>query len=272
MKLALSNIAWNSSDDAWVADMFRDRGIRAVEVAPTKIWPKPLEVSESEARRYRDFWRDRGVEIVAMQALLFGKPELAIFETAAKRREMLDYLDGIMRLASWLGCGPLVFGSPKNRRVGDLDRTAAWSIAVDFFRSAGELAQSHGVCLCIEPNPPQYACDFVTNSTDGRRLVDEVGHPGFGLHLDAAGMTMAGESIADVLPKHAGMIRHFHASEPELGRLALGGVRHDDAAMALRAAGYSGFCSVEMRYPPEIDLDKEVARVINFLQATYGRG
>lgn len=39
MKLAVSNIAWSGSEDEAALDMLLEEGIRAIEIAPTRIWP-----------------------------------------------------------------------------------------------------------------------------------------------------------------------------------------------------------------------------------------
>src|SRR5438552_1722928 len=98
---------------------------------------------------------------------------------------MLEYLSKISWLGGQLGAGPLVFGSPKNRIRGDLTFDEALKIAVPFFRSAAGNAQKNGTILCLEPNPPEYGCDFVTNTREALSVVEQVAHPGFRLHLDS---------------------------------------------------------------------------------------
>lgn len=253
-----------------IARLANEIGIDGIEVAPTMVWPRPLETTEDEARRYRAFWNDRGLPLVAMQALLFGRPDLSIFEGQQKRAETLDYLEGVMRLASWLGVPILVFGSPKNRRVGALRRDEADLLAEEFFRDAGARAARWNVTLCIEPNPPQYDCDFVTTSDEGRSLVERTSRVGFGLHLDSAAMTLSGEDIEAAVARHARIISHFHVSEPYLGPIARGVVRHDLVSAALREASYQGYCSVEMRHLPGVDEEGEMNRVLRFLKSVYG--
>ncbi len=270
MKTAISNIAWNVADDAWVADLMLEMGVVGVEIAPTKIWPKPLLASAAELLEYRRFWEQRGIRIVAMQSLLFGRADLQVFEDQAKRDEMLQYLEAIMALASTLGAGPLVFGSPKNRKVGSRPRVEADAIAIDFFRRAGEAAIKHSVTLCIEPNPPQYECDYVTCAQQGLDLVRAVDHPGFRLHLDAAGMTLAGDPLEASLRAATGSMCHFHVSEPSLGPIGQGGVKHAVLADQLRQLGYAHWTSVEMRFNPERDLRTELPRVLQLLQTVYG--
>jgi sugar phosphate isomerase/epimerase len=63
---------------------------------------------------------------------------------------------------------------------------------------------------------------------------------------------------------------HFHVSEPNLGSVGLGGVQHKKHASVLKALGYKGWTSVEMRFDPAADLEVELRRVMQLLRATYG--
>lgn len=270
MKLAISNIAWEARDDELVAALLQEHGVDGVEIAPTVRWPSPLEVSQAELRDYRRFWNSRGIEIVALQALLYGRSDLTIFESEEKRRETLDYLAGMARLGACLGAGLLVFGSPKNRLVGDLSPAAAEEIARAFFEEAGRAAFDEGVVLCIEPNPEVYGCDFVTKARQGLELVAKVGSPGFGLHLDAAGMTLADDPLVSSLEDCVPALCHFHASEPYLGPLGEGGVDHATVAQTLSRLNYAHRVSVEMRRPTGRDPQTELRRVLGYLCATYG--
>jgi len=266
MKLAVSNIAWSRAEDSLVADLLLKSGFRGVEIAPTKVWDRPLDVTERQARDYRRFWNERGIDVVAMQALLFGRPELTLFETPKARSETLEHLRGLMRLGEWLGVLVLVFGAPRNRRAGEANAAEAERIAIDFFGAAGAQALEHGVVLAIEPNPAQYDCDFVTTSREGLDLVRKVRSGGFGLHLDAAAMTLAGEMLPDAVVDCAGSIAHFHVSEPFLGVVGEGTADHRSLASALRRIGYSNWTSVEMRADPESSLPK----VLTYVAETYG--
>jgi len=275
VKLAISNIAWPQEEEARVRELMAEQGIDGVEVAPTMIWPDPLAASEEEIRAYRARWEDRGIAVVAMQALLFGHPELTLFEDDASRAATLAHLRGIARVAGLLGAGPLVFGSPKNRRRGELASERAVEVAERFFRAAGQAALDQGACLCLEPNPPQYECDFATDAASALELVRRVDHPGFGLHLDAAGMRLAGDPVAESIRSAGPWLRHFHASEAFLAPVgdppADGpAVDHASCADALRDLGYGGFVSVEMRHAAERPTLVELARVASFLRETYG--
>lgn len=269
MQIAISNIAWPPEDDAAVAGLLAELGVAGIEVAPTVIWPLPVEVTRAKADAFREAWEHRAIRIVALQSLLYGRPDLLIFGTAEKRAETLDYLRGVFRLAGWLGAPSLVFGSPRNRRVAGLSATVREKIATDFFRAAGDAAMEQGVVLCLEPNPREYDCDFVRTADEARALVDAVGSPGFGLHLDSGTMTLAGDTpdtLMDGVPP-----RHFHISEPHLapvGRESV--VDHAAFSAELQRAGYEGWCSIEMKAPSERDSLQILRRALEFARIVYG--
>lgn len=264
MKLAISNIAWSLDEDEEICRLLKQYDVSGVEIAPTKIWSKPLEASDEEIAAYARFWQSRGIKVSSMQALLFGRSDLTIFGTPAKRKETLEYLKGIIRLGGRLGAEALVFGSPKNRLIGNLDHGQALEIAVDFFREIGRTAMDHDTTFCIEPNPVVYGCDFITTSAAGRELVAKVDQAGFGLHLDAAGMTMSREDLESELERSIPGLRHFHISEPHLQAIGTGDVDHSLFARTLSKHGYKRWYAVEMR---AIGPTENKARVEKALQA-----
>ena len=248
MRLAISNIAWASEEEALVADALQGLAVQYVEIAPTKVFPDPMATSTTERQRYLQFWADRGISVVAFQSLLYGRPDLSIFGDVAMRAKTIEVLSRFIELAGMLGAQRLVFGSPKNRIVPEtMSATEANALAVDTFSTLGVVAANSGTCFCIEPNPRAYGCNFVTTASEGLDLVRQVAHPGFRLHLDAAGMTLAGDTVGDAVRAAGAELRHFHASAPHLGQLEDAEVDHASAAGALRGIGYDGYVSIEMR-------------------------
>jgi sugar phosphate isomerase/epimerase len=268
MRLAISNIAWPTERESIVANELSRLGVHGVEVAPTKTWPRPLEATERDATAYRRFWERHGLPIVALQALLFERPDFRLFGVVHQRAEMTAYLAGIFRLARWLGAEVLVFGSPKNRLRGPLTDEETGSIAVPFFRELSRLAADQEVTLCIEPNPSAYGCDYVRRAEEGIELVRAVNQPGFGLHLDAAGMTLSGDDPAIIFPSALPCWRHFHVSEPYLAPVG-SGMDHEPLASALRASGYDRWVSIEMKVPAAGFSLNDIERAVGLVRERY---
>ncbi|MEW6185813.1 MAG: sugar phosphate isomerase/epimerase family protein [Thermodesulfobacteriota bacterium] len=270
MKISISNIAWDLSEEASVAGLLQQKNIRGVEIAPTKIWPSPLEAGADEISAYRRWWAGREISIVAFQALLFGHPEMTLFETEDKREQTFRYLSGIIGLASALGAGVLVFGSPKNRLRGEREAEKVMGEAVGFFHRLAEVAFRHRTLFCIEPNAADYGCDFIRTAREGRDLVQRVNHPGCKLHLDAGILTMNNEPYEEVLEECLDTLTHFHISEPHLALIGEGETRHARIASHLKKIGYQGWVSIEMRNGLKASNVKAVEQALDFVLQHYG--
>lgn len=270
MELAVSSIAWTNEEEADVADVLMQLGVSKVEIAPTKLWDDPTQVSKEEALRHVKWWSDRGIEVVAFQSMLFARPDLKLFESDENRKRTADYMSKFLELAGTMGAKRLVFGSPKNRQKSELSTDQANIIATDFFIELGSIAAKNGVILCLEPNAPQYNCDFVTNAQDGDQLVRAVSSPGFGLHLDTACMSLAGDSMSDSIYHSADIMKHFHVSSPMLEQVEFReDVNHQEAANALKAIGYKGLVSIEMRPGMTGENVDRIEKAVRFTKDVY---
>lgn len=246
MKLSISNIAWTDETDVAVLSLLQTEGVRAIEIAPTRIWAD-WQFDEQAIAQYRQTLQAQGLVCSSLQAILFKQPNLKVFGTPAQKAALVEHLKRVADLAAGLGAVPLVFGAPKNRDRGELDETTALHQAADLFAEVGDYCQQKGVCLCIEPNPTDYGCNFITNSQQGAEFVRLVNSPGFRLHLDAAGMFLAGEDLPTAIAAAADVLAHFHISEPNLGDFANPKVNHAAIAQTLQEIGWKHWVTIEMR-------------------------
>lgn len=270
MRLAVSNIAWHAVEDDRVFEVLGEEGVDAIEIAPTRSFPDPVGLTQDEARRAAAQLADRGLEVVAFQSLLFGRDDLTIFASSVQRERTSAHLERFIDLAGWMGASRLVFGSPRNRRVpSSMDAAEAFDIATNFFRPLAKRANAAGTIFCIEPNPREYGCNFVTDADQGASLVEAVDHPGFGLHLDAAGMTLSGEDLVVSVESHGAVLRHFHASALHLGDLENTVVDHPAAAAGLRSIRYDGVVSIEMRSRDEGTNARRVRAAVRLARGIY---
>jgi len=248
VKLAVSSLAWPAADDAAVGELLRAEGIAGVELAPSKVWPSAPKVADGEAEACAARWQSVGCEIVAFQAILFGRPELNVFGAAAEVAALQHHLIAMGALAARCGARVMVLGAPGNRRRGDRPMSVAVRLAADALRPAAEGLAPFGVTLCIEPNPARYGCDFVTSAAEAAVLAETVAHPNFGVHLDTAALALSGETTTAALAPVMRHVRHVHLSEVDLAPVGTtSSVPHAEVGAALRAAGWTGWLSVEMK-------------------------
>lgn len=271
MRLAVSNIAWPPEADGEAAAILVEGTIAAVEVTPSRVSGGTGPTDARRAHEYRRFWEDRGLPIVAMQALLFGHGDLVLFGDSATRGRLLDHLSRVIDLAAEIGASNLVFGSPRNRSRGSLAPEKAEAIAVGFFRQLARRAADRGVCMLIEPNPPVYGCDFLVDARETIAFVESVNERGLGVHLDAGAVHLSGEDPGEAVRSAGRLLRHFHASEPGLVPLGEGGVDHAPIGSALRHAGYEGCVSIEMVQPRDgASWQDRLRRAIAVARNAYG--
>lgn len=268
IKLAISSLAWEPAQDQAVRALFVQRGVRGVELAPLKYWSSAPEVAPNALADYRAEWADAGVSIVALQGILFGRPDLRLFGSVEQRASLEQHLAGMAAVAEGLGAGVLVFGAPGNRLRGTLTEEAAIASAAPSLRRVAAACEARGCMLCIEPNPLRYGGDFVRDLTEATRLVQAVGHPGFGLHIDSGAIAINTEPDAEVV-RAAGVARHFHISEVDLVPVGSGSVDHRRIGRSLREGGYDGWLSIEMRPLDPARLLVDMEQAIDVAQEAY---
>lgn len=265
MRLTISNLAWENNLEADVFAELKKRHISAIEIAPTKIWPDWRNINETSMNFFRE--RVSGFEVSSFQSLLFGRPELSIFGNDEIKQQTLAHLKMVADLAASLGAKPMVFGSPKNRDPGTRARAAAFAEAKEFFYTIGSYCEKIGVTLCLEANPTQYGCTFITNAWQAAELVRAVNSPGFRLHLDTACMFLAGDDIVKTIADNHDILAHFHVSEPNLGNFAKPESPHKVAAAALKKIGYLGYVSIEMLN--KANTLQPITEALDYVQRTY---
>jgi len=245
MRLAISNIAWDIEEDDSIAPLLTRLGIDAIDVAPTKYFPDLYAVSDNKIDHVRRYWADHGVEITGMQSLFFGS-NLNMFGSTESRVAMLRRLSVVCRIGARLGASRLVFGSFKNRDRAQLSDEETISIALNFFRNLGEIAQSYGVLICLEPIPDSYGANFMCTSATAADMVVTVDHPAIRMQLDTGTMAVNAEDTAETILEYAPLIAHIHASEPDLGLFGFGGADHAKVGRTLRQRLPEQIVSVEM--------------------------
>ncbi|MBT4731417.1 sugar phosphate isomerase/epimerase [Candidatus Woesearchaeota archaeon] len=255
MKLAISNIAWEQHDDPDILELLRTNGVTGIEVAPTKLWQDWKGASHKEAKEYKKVMQEQGFELPAIQAILFGRPELQLFDKSS-HVAFLEHIKLVADLANGFGSKVMVFGAPKNRKRGQMPYSEAMEVAAEFFYKAGDICIEHECCIGLEHNPVEYGCDFATNVLDVKELVQKVNNQSFKLHVDSAGLYMCGGEIDEMI-HNVGEFVHYHISEPMLEPIFDGVVDQKSGIETLRTIDYKEWVSIEMKQFTSVELLKK---------------
>ncbi len=272
MRLAVSSLAWKPEDVSEVAAVLARHEVGGIEVAPTSVWGGwAAALAESAAGLPAPL---RGFSRPAMQSLTFGLPDHAIFASMEAEDRLLAHLEKVFALAARLGCRALVFGSPRDRRRGELTPVQAAAAYSAFAARVAPLAAAQGVLFCLEANPASYGCDFVTGTEQLLELHAALRRPGLGLHFDTGTAAVNGEDLPALIRQAGTLLDHLHISEPQVGTFSHPAEHHGAIAEALASISYPHWVSIEMLRGPRgpEDLDEALRFVRRAYAPLLGRG
>ena len=269
MRIAISNIAWDVSEDEQVSELLSKYHVDAIDIAPEKYFSNPAKATEGEIAKIKTYWTSKGIEITGMQSLLFGTQGLNVFGSKESQQAMLEHLAAVARIAKGLSATRLVFGSPKNRNREGLTDEQALCVAKDFFTKLGDIADEYGVVFCLEPNPICYGANFMTTAQETFDAVSAIDHPRIKMQLDTGAITINKESITDVLVYSINQIGHVHISEQGLAVVGDTNADHKSYAKAIKANFDTPLVSIEMLATQDEPHLISIERALVFVSQIY---
>lgn len=239
MQLAISQIGFAKADEPAVYARMRRCGFAGLEGAPTRLAGESDPYSHTDAALAAK--REAGFCIPSLQSIWYGQTG-SLF-CAADAPRLAVYTARAAAFAVTLGCPSLVLGCPKQRVMAP-GQTAR--DALPFFARIAADAFAKGTAVSLEANPPVYGTNFCNTSAEAFAFAREVEH--LYVNYDVGTLLTNGESLTP-LADYLALVRHIHLSEPGLAPIERRAV-HKELAALLRAGGYAGFVSVEMRAQP----------------------
>lgn len=250
LRFACSNLAWADRQPGQgpSAAELRAWHVSGIELAPTVQWPRWQGATADAARALAAQWLAEGIAIPSMQALLFDCPEAQLFQRPLAFEAQLALC---AELGQALGAQVAVLGAPKQRQRGDLALAKAIDAAAGPLRRAAARFADAGMQLALEPARPEHGGDFLTTTAEVVAFVRDLRASGLAVHLDAAALFSAGETLSDVWPGKGDVpFAHYQLSEPDLGDFSNPRAPQAGNLAWLARHGWSGWCSVEMRPSP----------------------
>lgn len=119
---------------------------------------------------------------------------------------------------------------------------------VQALKELGDYAGERGVRLALEPLN-RFETDMINTTEQALALIEEIGSPHVGLHLDTFHMHIEEKSSADAVRMAGRHVFHFHACENDRGIPGSGQVAWRAVADALRDIAYDGAVVIESFTP-----------------------
>lgn len=254
MKLAISNIAWETESDDTMYPFLKSEGFEGLEIAPTRLFAENPYDKLSDAKLFRQLIHQKfDLAIPSMQAICFGKNE-AIFGSTEERETIKEYIKKAIDFASALNCKNLVFGSPKNRIIGENQE----AVAFEFFSELAQYAVSKKTVIAMEPNPVIYGTNFLNTTQEAINFVKEIKRTGLKINVDLGTIIHNNEDLKGIAA-NIDLVNHVHISEPFLEPITERKI-HEELYLLLKECQYDGFVSIEMKNT------NDLAKVKNAMQ------
>ena len=98
MKLSISSVALPQIPFADIIPILKKYRVSGLEIAPSLASKDPLSTTEKQARAYGEKWAKYGIQIVAMQSLLYSHPDLNILRKT-DHQKILEVWKKLVELA-----------------------------------------------------------------------------------------------------------------------------------------------------------------------------
>jgi len=254
MKFALCNEMFGNRPVAEICSVAGRLGYHGIEIAPFTLARSAEGVTSRQRKQARKIIEDEGLETVGLHWLFVGPTGLHMTtpDNTVWRRTK-EYLSILVDLCADLGGKVMVVGSPKQRNImAGQTKEGAWKRAVDLFSAVLDDAAERDVTVCIEPLSSKET-DFINTAADGLRMVRQINHPNFKIHLDVKAMCSEQKPVPDIIRSvRVEDLGHFHVNDPNLYGPGMGDVDYGPIAEAIRDIGWDKWLSVEVfKYDPD---------------------
>lgn len=246
MKFGLFHLIWATplTDIPALASRARAAGADVLEIA---VSADPLTFDPAAARQALAAEGLEGTLVTSMNAtndIGSSDPAVRAKGVAFLRR----YIEHAAALGSPLLSGAIYDVVFQPAYLTAEERQRRWDCVVEALAELGPAAAEAGVRIAIEPLS-RFHTSFLNTIADGRRLVDDVGHPAVGLLLDTFQMNIEEKSLVAAVRTAGDRLFHVHAAENDRGTPGTGQVHWSDLRDGLREVGYDGRLIIESFNP-----------------------
>jgi sugar phosphate isomerase/epimerase len=175
--LSISNIAWAYSQTDDILKLLKRFGITCLEIAPTKMasWDSIDNTLLTSALL-------KPCTYTSCKSIFFNT-SITLFENPDT---FIEHYRKVASICRTLGIKTVVFGSPKQRHIGNHDIMCI----VPIFREIATISKEHNLLFCIEPNAKDYGCTWLTTISDVLQFIRIIDRDTIKLNLDTGNYLM----------------------------------------------------------------------------------
>ncbi len=262
MKFGICNEMFKGWDFEKIANYVAKLGYQGIEIAPFTLAEDVKDISAAKRIEILSLAEQNNLEIIGLHWLLASPKGLSLSSPEKKIREKTtDYLKDLINFCADLGGKLMVFGSPKQRNIFPSSTYEdTYNYLKEGFLKILPLAAEREVTIALEPLA-KTETNFINTAAEAIKMIKEINHPNFRLHLDVKAMSGEEKPIPEIIESSKGYLTHFHANDPNLLGPGFGKVDYQPIKKALKKIGYNGYLSVEVfdfSPGPEVIAEKSI--------------
>lgn len=247
MRLGICSEIFKGWETEKLFSFLKETGYEGLEIAPFTLAETVDEIPAGTIKLIRDCSERYGIKIIGTHWLLVKPEGLSVSgKDRALREKTADYLCKLARFTSDVGGDIMVFGSPKQRNVGEgqtVDEVKG-NVKEVMLKVLDE-CEKRKVFLCLEPLA-KTETNFINTARQAVEIIEEINSPYLKLHLDVKAMSGEEKAIPDIIKDSKKHLKHFHVNDKNLSGPGFGEVDYKPIIEALKSIGYGGWLSVEV--------------------------
>ncbi len=165
-----------------------------------------------------------------------------------EQESSLAYIQQLIDMMATLGAstlvGPIYSAVGRAELIPERDRAAQWQLVVEHLKQVCRYAERQGKEIAIEPLN-RFETDFINTCGQALRMVEDVGSPALGVHLDTFHMNIEEKDPAKAVLQAGSKLGHFHACGSDRGTPGNDHTDWESIAAALKSIGYQKHVVIE---------------------------
>ncbi|HEY7119254.1 MAG TPA: sugar phosphate isomerase/epimerase [Tepidisphaeraceae bacterium] len=242
MRLGINTFLFTSpftNDSVKLFPMFKKWGFESVEIPiedPSHIDPALVQ---------RELTKNG---LVAGSVCACMGPDRDLRGDETQQKTGIEYLKKIIDQAAQLGgatvIGPVYSAVGRADAVEPAEYQRQWKTVVKNLKEVCKYAESKGVRIALEPLN-RFETDFINTCDQALKMVQDVGSPALGIHLDTFHMNIEDKNQAKAIKKAGKLLAHFHACGSDRGTPGGDHIAWPDIVKALKGVKYKGDVVIE---------------------------